>query len=191
MPTNHRWAANASRMFQSGSHSTLPPRSPWRNTANAPSHPALRVAVFTEPDTPKEHTLLAGFQLRRPDWRAGRHVRNGLLSLWDREINASGVPALTAGIKNSEFHQLHKWKHRGACLSRREPINLEYSYCRKKKKDHSAPDANKRRSIQQWSHVGPKCESKSGANTTLTPEKMLGMYLYANPGYVQTLDFLR
>lgn len=47
------------------------------------------------------------------------------------------------------FHQLHKWKHRAACVSQRQSINLEYLY---HWKDHL--DANKRKSIQQCSHVG-------------------------------------
>lgn len=90
-------------------------------------------------------------------WRIYRMQDEGMLemahSCFSTESQTLQV-CPTACIKNSEFHQHHKWEHR-VCLYQPTGIDKSWIFI----KDHLALDANKEESIQQCSHVGSECDN--------------------------------
>lgn len=161
MPTNHRWAANASQCARLAAPTSPSPVSEQNSTQQFPQVTALALiprsccfssAWHTFNTLPHKRQDLA-YDAWMYDVTAEKHVKNGLFLRQDWEVDGSAVPALTTGINNSQQQQqlavilsAHQWKRRAACVSQQDSRNLEYVYYLK---DHQALDANNRKSVKQ------------------------------------------
>lgn len=145
MPTNHRWAANASQCARLAAL-TSSEQSAWLNTVItiSCSHRAWQRLKQTA-------TVFSSWSLKKKEGRTGK-------ACWDRCVLALGLRDrcfrwACANIWHLQFIQVNSSAPQAEaqnCPS--EPAGIwmnEYSI-----QDHLALGANKRRAIEQCSHVG-------------------------------------